>query len=229
LVLILQKIDLSHSVESAAPFSWKDKPLQLHEMVLAGAAFHNNSEKLLGDLLSGKRDNFKLGSGILYPNYYDSNLETLNLLEGLIKNFEPNVVVETGVANGKSTLRILESLQSQGLKESTLYSCDIDKNVATSDLLAFANFRFVLIKSKEDFQTLIGRLDGIDLFYHDSDHSYEHQYFEYVTVWEKLNDGGILMSDDINWSNAFLDFCKIVGRVPFVLADTEKFSGIIQK
>ena len=31
--------------------------------------------------------------------------------------------------------------------------------------------------------------------------------FEYETAWPKLKTGGLLMSDDALWSNAFLDFC----------------------
>ena len=204
-------------------------PAQLHDLVLFGSTFHKDPEILIDNLVSGNGDKSKLVNENLYPNYYDSNPETLSLLDIIIKRFKPKILLETGIANGKSTRRILASLESHGLEGSLLYSCDIDSNVITADLLNAPNFKFVLIKKQKDFEALVDSLDNIDFFYHDSDHSYDNQYFEYSTVWKKISNGGILMSDDINWSNAFLDFCKNVSRTPYILSDTEKFSGFIQK
>jgi predicted O-methyltransferase YrrM len=204
-------------------------PVQLHDLVLFGSSFHKDPEILIDYLVSGISDRSKLVHENLYPSYYDSNRETLNLLDIIINRFKPKILLETGIANGKSTRRILESLESNRLKGSLLYSCDIDKNVVAADLLYAPNFKFVLIKTKKDFEDLVDSLDSIDFFYHDSDHSYDNQYFEYSTVWKKISEGGILMSDDINWSNAFLDFCRNVSRKPYILSDTEKFSGLIQK
>jgi len=110
-----------------------------------------------------------------------------------------------------------------------LISCDIDSRVATAELLANPMFEFVEIGTRSDFSDLVERLDKVDLFYHDSDHTYDHQLFEYSTVWEKMPRGGILVSDDINGSYACLDFCVSVKRVPYVLSDTQKFAGFIQK
>ncbi len=69
----------------------------------------------------------------------------------------------------------------------------------------------------------------IDLFYHDSDHSYFNQKLEYNFAWKQLNCQGVLLSDDVNWSNGFLDFCIEQKIIPILLCDTEKYSGIICK
>ena len=208
--------------------SRRTSPLQIHHLVLTGASFDNDPESLFAKFLEGRHEPRHTAGPGLYPEFFDTNPKTLDLLEKLVLHMNPEVVVETGVANGASTRRILSAL-SRNPGSGTLISCDIDSRVATEELMANPRFEFVEIGTTSDFSDLVERLDKIDIFYHDSDHSYDHQLFEYSTVWEKLPDGGILVSDDINWSYAFLDFCVEVKRVPYVLSDTQKFSGFIQK
>jgi predicted O-methyltransferase YrrM len=195
---------------------------------LTGATFDSDVGSLFGKFREGRHEPRPAASQGLYPEFFDTNPKTLDLLEKLVLNMNPDVVVETGVANGASTRRILSAL-SHNRGSGKLISCDIDSRVATAELMADPRFEFVEIGTKSDLSDLVERLDKIDIFYHDSDHSYDHQLFEYSTVWEKLPDGGILVSDDINWSYAFLDFCVSVERVPYVLSDTQKFAGFIQK
>jgi hypothetical protein len=54
-------------------------------------------------------------------------------------------------------------------------------------------------------------LGSIDIFIHDSEHSYENMMFEYITAWHYLKEGGILLSDDTNLNKAFSDFSARVG------------------
>jgi hypothetical protein len=46
----------------------------------------------------------------------------------------------------------------------------------------------------------------LDIFLHDSLHTYQHQFFEYEVAWPYLAQGGLLLSDDIFWSRAFHRF-----------------------
>ena len=39
--------------------------------------------------------------------------------------------------------------------------------------------------------------EKIDIFFHDSLHTYDHMMFEYLTSWDYLKEGGVLFSDDI--------------------------------
>lgn len=66
----------------------------------------------------------------------------------------------------------------------------------------------VLGDSKELLPDLFKEHRKIDIFLHDSLHTFEHQWFEYSTAWPHLYDGGVLLSDDIFWSPAFHRFCK---------------------
>lgn len=58
---------------------------------------------------------------------------------------------------------------------------------------------------------LLEQLGKINMFIHDSQHSYENMMFEYITAWNHLKEGGILLSDDTNLNRAFIDFSAKVG------------------
>jgi len=62
--------------------------------------------------------------------------------------------------------------------------------------------------SKVVLPELLAKLGSIDVFLHDSLHTYEHMMFEYKTAWKYLRQPKIIISDDINANNAFYDFAK---------------------
>ena len=207
----------------------KNAPAQLHDFTSMGGVFFDDPSAIIESLNLNPK-NPLLEKGEIYPLFFDSNPKTLDLLHLLIKERRPKVVVETGVANGASTRKILSSFSEFGLVESKLYSLDIDPRVATPELLQNSQFNFVLVDTPESFVEAIRNIGSIDFFYHDSDHSYKHQMLEYSESWLLLNpESGVLVSDDVNWSNAFLDFCKKVNRIPILLSDGSTFSGVISK
>jgi predicted O-methyltransferase YrrM len=206
-----------------------NSPLQLHALAEMGGRFKEKPEDVISEISNPSTSNI-LESGIIFPNFYDTNPGTLKLLAMLVERIKPLVVVETGTANGKSASEILSAFGRNNLTESRLFSIDVDPRVATNELRSNEQFSFLLIDKSNSFVDLMKTIEKVDLFYHDSDHSYRNQMLEYVTAWEILdNEKGCLISDDINWSNAFLDFCKHVNRKPSVLADHGKFSGVLFK
>ena len=52
-------------------------------------------------------------------------------------------------------------------------------------------------KSEEILPKLFFKLEQIDIFFHDSLHTYDHMMFEYLTSWDYIKEGGVLFSDDI--------------------------------
>jgi len=64
--------------------------------------------------------------------------------------------------------------------------------------------------SKVILPELLAKLGSIDVFFHDSLHTYEHMMFEFKTALPKIDKGGYLISDDIHLNNSFIDFCKAV-------------------
>jgi predicted O-methyltransferase YrrM len=193
-----------------------------------GGIFFDDPMKMISSL--GKVQNSPaLSQGDFYPMSYNSNPKTLELIRELIKLIRPKCVVETGVANGFSTRQILESFKEFELYDSRLFSFDIDPKVFTVELERNPQFNKVIIDSASSFLSAMHKIGSVDLFYHDSDHSYENQLLEYDAAWRLLSNDGVLISDDINWSNAFLDFCKKVNRTPLLLSDSGKFCGVISK
>ncbi|MDD5255360.1 MAG: class I SAM-dependent methyltransferase [Candidatus Omnitrophica bacterium] len=129
---------------------------------------------------------------------------------------KPRQVVETGVAEGFSSSFILAALEKNG--KGRLYSIDLP-NQPGQELLGAAStgwlipgqlsgrWHLTLGPSKEKLPPLLDELGSIDLFYHDSDHSYENMMFEFHAALPRLADGGFVVSDDITDNRAFGDFC----------------------
>ncbi|MGI0080532.1 MAG: class I SAM-dependent methyltransferase [Nitrososphaerales archaeon] len=90
----------------------------------------------------------------------------------------PLFVVETGVSAGRSTAFILAAMHDSN--KGQLFSFDPDSNsgYAVPDKL---KDRWCLIaeKSHTGLRTILSRLGTIDLFLHDSPHTYENMMFEF--------------------------------------------------
>ena len=75
---------------------------------------------------------------------------------------------------------------------------------------------------------LLERIGSVDLFCHDSDHTYIHMMWEYASVWPYLSSHGLLVSDDIGWNTAFWDFATAVDR-PFTIHNSNTNFGALSK
>src|SRR5207245_5988852 len=72
--------------------------------------------------------------------------------------------------------------------------------------------------SKEKLKPILDKSGSIDMFFHDSEHTYENMIFEYSTAWRYLKPGGFLVSDDVDWNTAFADFAKGKGATGRVIS-----------
>lgn len=137
--------------------------------------------------------------------------DSSKLLYYIVRKTKPKTVVETGISKGVSTFFILNALRKN--KAGKLYSFDILPNAGC--LLSSnerKNWHFVVLDKRNtrmEFHKAIEGIGNIDIFLHDSDHSYKNQFFEYSTVFPKIVDGGFLLSDNVDFSYAFLDFARI--------------------
>jgi predicted O-methyltransferase YrrM len=162
-------------------------------------------------------------------------------LYAVLRAIRPTVAVETGVANGFSTAFSLLALQANG--EGHLHSIDLPREVGREYeagtfyegegragippgsepgwlIPAALKERWTLIlgRSQEELPPLLAGLGTIDSFMHDSEHSFDCMWFEFNTAWPHLRPGGVLLSDDVNSTEAFGRFAAQESRRPVRLA-----------
>jgi len=144
----------------------------------------------------------------------------------IVRILRPRYVVETGVAAGRSSAFILCALHDNNKGE--LFSIDPDprSGYAIPKELKY-RWHFVNSTSQESLPELLRNLGYIDMFLHDSLHTYEVMFFEYISAWPLIKRGGVLLSHDISFNSAFEDFCKNVikaeGKVVYL---NKNFAGI---
>lgn len=164
-----------------------------------------------------------------FPLSFAAGYSSSFLVYSLVRMRKPQHILETGVANGHSTFFILHALQKNG--SGTLTSFDISQKAGVlleKDEIRDWNFISLKNNYKRYFHTSISRLPPLDLFIHDSDHSYNWQKFEYDSAYLKMSDKSLFMSDDIDTSYAFIDFCKKIDRKPIVLVEPTKMFGVLE-
>lgn len=146
----------------------------------------------------------------------------------------PQVVVETGVASGTSTVGILSALDRNGAGR--LFSVDLpgatyttDGGGAWADVSSPAGPGWLVpdrLRARWDIRIgssvdvlpgLISELDSVGLFYHDSEHTRSNMRFELDCVWGTVRAGGIILVDNVNWNNVFSEFCHDKDRVGVLL------------
>jgi hypothetical protein len=162
-------------------------------------------------------------------------------LYAIFRQLRPQTAVETGVANGFSTAFALLALERNG--EGHLHSIDLPREVGrdyeagtfyegegragipsgteSGWLIPPAlkeRWTLVLGRTQEELPPLLERLGTIDSFMHDSEHSFDCMWFEFNEAWPHLRAGGVLLSDDVNSTEAFPRFAREQRKQPVRLA-----------
>jgi predicted O-methyltransferase YrrM len=150
------------------------------------------------------------------------------VLYALCRLLKPDVAIETGVASGVSSSYILGALETAGHGE--LYSIDLPHGPPQAGWLIpdYLRHRWHLVtgNSSEKLGPLLKEVGQIDIFLHDSDHSYQSMLHELQTAWASLKAGGLLLAHNVDMSDAFPDFCRDAGVTGHRLAD---LGGIVKK
>jgi len=155
---------------------------------------------------------------------------------------KPKVVVETGVASGVSTVYILKALDKND--SGTLFSIDMpnhDRELAKKGEKKYTDAKTLALippdketgyvvppklkkrwslhlgLTKKLLPRILNEIDMMDIFLHDSEHTYENMGFEYRLSWPRIRKGGVLLSHDVNWSTAFDEFYCEVKRKPYYI------------
>jgi predicted O-methyltransferase YrrM len=165
------------------------------------------------------------------------NLIDAQFLYWIVRQLKPTTVVQTGVSNGLSSAFIMLALAKNG-PEGRLHVIDLPYVFDPADphWTEIGGLHGVVIPqgkssgwlvpdiyrdrfdvgigdAKELMPPLIDRLGPIDMFFHDSDHTYNHMTFEFDQAMRKMAPYGVIVADDISWNESLWDFAD-THRIP---------------
>ncbi|MFN2541812.1 MAG: class I SAM-dependent methyltransferase [Chthoniobacterales bacterium] len=129
-------------------------------------------------------------------------------LYALTRVQRPMIVVESGGFVGLSAAFILKALTDEQLGAARLYSIEMSDECEHGALIpAELRAQFVPVHGKVEELVRNNQLPAkIDLFLHDSSHRYHHMKWEFRQFWDRLGEGGMLVSHDVNMTGAFAEF-----------------------
>lgn len=146
-----------------------------------------------------------------WGGHYDADMTLGRYLYVLCRALRPSLVVETGVAYGLSSAFILQALHANG--HGHLESIDLAPRLPARGngseyvgaLIPPALTARWHLHRGSSRRLLRGVLAGhtVDLFVQDSSHTYLTVRRECAAAWRQLRPGGVLVSDDIECSQAF--------------------------
>ena len=178
-------------------------------------------ENYLVDLAQRYRSHFVAG----WVNLIDAQF-----LYWAVRHAKPRTIVQTGVSNGLSSAFLMLALAKNG-PEGRLHAIDLPHIFDPDDPLwtRIGGLHGVVIPegkssgwivpdiyrdrftveagdAKVLLPPLVDRLDRIDMFFHDSDHTYRHMMFEFEQVARKLASNSTIIADDISWNTSLWDY-----------------------
>jgi len=168
-----------------------------------------------------------LGRKLRYPSNYDIRGSAGLLIYDIVRERKPKVAVETGVGNGLSARLILEAMERNG--KGNLYSTEVSRKVG--ELIAgrcAKRWRLSVGPRGTVLSRTMTRLGKIDLFLHDSDHSYSNMVFELNAVQGRLAPGAVVMSDDVSANDAFMEFAQKLDAQPRIIPDIRRCFGYLE-
>lgn len=166
-----------------------------------------------------------------FGTFHDADFVLARFCYAVCRARRPKLVVETGVAFGVTTGFILQALAQNGCGQ--LWSVDLPplgKNAdAQVGLLVpthlKSHWRLIRGSCRRMLPGVLEELDAIDVFIHDSLHTYKHMKWEFETAWAHLRPGGVLISDDVSNNRAFEEFALQRSPQATGVAHKEKSHG----
>ena len=145
-----------------------------------------------------------------FPLFHNGDSSLGRVCYAATRAVRPKVVIETGVCYGVTSAHVLQALEAN--QEGHLQSIDLpplgkdaDKHVGR---LIPGNLRrrWTLHRgvSGRILPSLLQQIGCLDLFIHDSLHTFGNMKMEFSLAWPALRPGGLLIADDVEGNPAFL-------------------------
>jgi hypothetical protein len=170
----------------------------------------------------------------------DNHFFSMITIYTLTRSLKPDTIVETGGIPGKATAALLKAIKRNNY-QGRLWTCSVPHKQQEDDvplgfikqhqtpsehqwiipptLLKKDRHQFVLGEIKKTLKMVLGELDRIDMFVHDSTHTYEQMSFELKAAWPHLNKGGILICNKYHKNDAFKEFIRTIKGSVYYIGD----------
>lgn len=156
---------------------------------------------------------FSAGERRAIPQWHDATGEFASLMHALVLLRKPRTVVETGVARGLSSAAILDAMERNGAGH--LHSLDLPgmgrgyQEEVGRAVPAGLRQRWTLAfgPSAVKLPGILARAAPVDVFVHDSAHTYRNMHFEFAQAAKHLARSGLLVCDDVV-NDALLEFVE---------------------
>lgn len=134
-----------------------------------------------------------------------------DLCYAVCRSLRARVVVETGVAHGVTSAYILAALSDN--QTGRLISIDLPPLALAPDTLVGyfvpqalrTRWTLHLDSARRTLPQVLVETHGLDVFVHDSLHTYAHMKWELSQAMDALRPGGVLIVDDIEGNRAFVE------------------------
>lgn len=164
----------------------------------------------------------------------------------VVRCLRPERVVETGVSAGVSTTFLSAALIDN--ESGHLHSIELPPNAVRDSRQADGaefdwplrgagwavpdavrsgigqRWTLILQDVRLALPALLSELGRIDVFLHDDLHDPDHMFWEYQLVWNRLNTGGALISDDVN--DGWLRFCDDRKLGPSAMRNMQRLAAV---
>ncbi|HIP47663.1 MAG TPA: O-methyltransferase [Lutibacter sp.] len=168
----------------------------ISEEIMDYAEMHTNDEpKLLQEL---RKETWQK---VIAPRMLSGHFQG-RLLAMISKMIQPKKILEIGTFTGYATLCLAEGLTDNG----TIFTIDINEELEEIQQKYFKKSGYAqqIVLLTGNALELIPRLtEGFDLVFIDADKENYSQYFELII--DKMNKGGIVLSDNVLWSGKVLN------------------------
>jgi hypothetical protein len=134
-----------------------------------------------------------------------------------VRALHPDIVVETGVASGVSSAYLLLALERN--RKGTLHSVEVgdpsyrpvgrEPGWIVPEWLR-TGWRLHIGDAATVLPKLFREIGQVEIFIHDSLHTYEHMKLELELAHPYVRRGGLLLADDALWNSAFVEFAQAV-------------------
>lgn len=168
----------------------------------------------------------EISSRVGQRNFWQVSQDELRFIYTVSSLLRPEIVVETGVGPGTTSSAFLQAIRNHGGR---LYSFDLGVGYGEEkekmpvgftvpDELR-SNWALTLGDSKKTLPDKLREIGKVNIFFHDSEHTYEHVTFELNTVKPYLTGKWLIIIDNYDWTEAPGDFADKNGLTLLKVVD----------